>query len=963
MDINKGLIYTSDNCIGCNKCIKGCPVIGANIAVTENGNARIVVDDSKCIRCGKCLKCCEHGARYFNDNLDLVMSDLKKNEDIDLLIAPSFFLVYKENAGNLIGYLKSLGFKNIYNVSFGANLTSWAYASYMKDGGREGLISSSCPVVVTYIEKYKPELVDYLMPIMSPVSCLKTYLEKVHPSPEKKYAFLCPCVGKQDEVTSYQGGSKLDYVFTFSKLNRFLEENSVDLSEYTGECNNLSDYALGEFYPLPGGLSSSIEMFYGSDKYIKQIEGPQNVYSYFDYYADLVKVSNVELPLYVDVLNCQGGCLEGAANDSKNKHFDSFYMKMAKARSAYLSDNSPLFLYRSSSEQRYSQFSRLMRKEGISYKDFLRSFNVHASTYEGNIPPEVLESTFKKLGKTSHASRTINCQSCGYSSCHDMAIAMARGYNRPENCVHFAKNLLENERRELINLTSSVYKNGTIMSPDKMDNEYIVQVIAQAFSDIEQTREQVLNESQSKTRFFASMTHELRTPLHAIINMAESSLKNVNDDEVRRSLKDIITSGNNLLETINELLDISKIDSGKFTIIEKEYELLPMLYDTCNIIRFRAIEKKLDFELITDPTLPARLIGDEKRINQILINLLSNSVKYTKIGGITLDVSWNKDNDNPILTFLVIDTGIGIRKDDIPFLFTAYQQVDEAKNHNIEGTGLGLSIVSALTDEMNGNVEVVSEYGQGSTFKVNIPQKMKEYEPIPRSEEYLGEEYPALPFSYSYTRVLIVDDMSVNLKIAAEYLDRFQIPPTLCSSGDEALEKCNEIVFDLILMDYQMPAKNGLQVLEELRNSDSPNKSTPALILSAEDSFSDKDSQLFQGFLDKPLSMKQLEKALNTLLPPEKHEDTSHDIFPERGCFIEHVRAKDFEAYHSDICMVERLAKAYDDIQAAHLAKYHRLTVQTGMYDILTIEKAEEVENALEPLRAKIKATQNETQS
>lgn len=959
MDINKGLIFTSNNCIGCNKCIKGCPVIGANIAVIDNGNARIVVDDSKCIRCGKCLKNCDHGARYFKDDFDDLLTALNSGKDIDLLIAPSFFLVYKENAEKLIGYFKNLGFCNIYNVSFGANLTSWAYASYMKNGGKEGLISSSCPVIVSYIEKYKPELINYLMPIMSPVGCLKTYLEKKNPSDTKEYAFLCPCVGKQDEVSSYKGGSKLDYVFTFTKLNRYLENNNIDISHYYGKCNDLSDYALGEFYPLPGGLRSSIEMFYDSDKYIKQIEGQQNVYSYLDHYSRLVKKSDVELPLYIDVLNCDGGCVEGVANDNTEKHYDSYYMKLAKTRSAYLSEKTnPLILSHSSSEQRYDKFNRLMKKEGIAYTDFLRSFNVHASTYEGNVPSEVLESTFKKLHKLTPESRTINCQSCGYSSCHDMACAIAHGYNRPENCIHYSKTALEKERTDLINLATSIYKNGNVFKPEKMESEYILQVISQAFNDIEKAREEVLNESQSKNRFFASMTHELRTPLHAIINMAENVKKDTKDSSISKDLDSIISSGNNLLETINELLDMSKIDSGKFNIVEKEYELLPMLYDVCNIIRFRALEKKLDFDMVTMPNLPAKLIGDEKRIHQILINLLSNAVKYTRSGGVTLNVFWNNDKENPVLTFTVMDTGIGIKKEDIPFLFTAYQQVDEAKNHNIEGTGLGLSIVKALTDEMNGEVSVTSEYEQGSVFTVTLPQKIEKYEPIPVEENEAVEDMSSVVFPHS--RILVVDDMTVNLKIAAEFLDNYQCQTTLASSADEALNSCKEKLFDIILMDFQMPEKSGIDALKELRNSDSINKDTPAIILSAEDSFENNDHTLFQAFVEKPLNKKQLDDALKKYISSDKHVKVENDVIPPRGRLSELVINKDFEEYLSTVCAIERIAKKYNDVQTARFGKFHRMSAQSGMFDMLTIEKTEEFDGVLDSLREQIENSATE---
>lgn len=951
MNLNEGLVYTSKDCIGCNKCIKGCPVLGANIAVNENGSARIIVDDSKCVRCGQCIKNCEHNARHYHDDFDSALSALSEGAEIDLLVAPSFFLVYKDNYASILGYLRTLGFKHIYNVSFGANITSWAFVSYLKSGGKKGLISSACPVVVSYIEKYKPELIDYLMPLMTPVACLKTYLEISEPSSERKFAFLSPCVGKHDEVSTHSGGTKLDFSFTFKRLNEHIENNKIELSDMLGSCDELTDFALGKFYPVPGGLKNSVNMFYDSNEYIKQIEGTKQIFKYFDFYSDLLKDENAELPLYIDVLNCEGGCVEGVASESMEKNFDSYSIQLNNAYNNATYKNSRSAIKKKLSvDVLFKKFSSLMNQKGIKYTDFFRTFNTHAKPNESNISASVIESTFKKLHKYTPEARSINCQSCGYSSCKNMAIAIAHGYNRPENCIHYAKDALEREQKDLMNLVSTVYGNGSIAEANKMDSEYIVQVLSKAFNEIELTREKTFNDSQAKSRFFASMTHELRTPLHAIISMAENAKKSLPEGESSEYLDSILSAGNQLLETINELLDMSKIDSGNFNIINSEYELLPVLNDVCNLIRFRCMEKKLAFDHLFEPSLPEKLIGDKKRITQILINLLGNAVKYTNVGGVTFNVSWNKNKDNPVLVFSIIDSGIGIKEKDIPFLFDAYKQVDEAKNHNIEGTGLGLSIVKALADEMNAKVDVSSKYGFGSTFTVMLPQAIENYSPIP-ADNVTSKKSSAPAIVFPHANILVVDDMSVNLKIMAEFMDRYQVPLTLCSSGEEAIEKCKQNTFDLIFMDFQMPTMNGLKAIDLIRSTENLNRNTHIVILSAEDEFSNSDAVLFQGFLSKPIDRNDLENSLLKYMPSDKIERVENDVLPPKDIFAKYANENLYEEYMRDACIVERIAKAKGFPQIANVAKYQRLAVQLRMYEQITPGSAIEFDAKINELR------------
>lgn len=939
METNRGLIYTSENCIGCNKCLKGCPVMGSNIAVSGKDGSKIIVDGTKCVHCGKCLKTCEHNARHFRDNLPHLLDALSHGESIDLLIAPSFFLIYEEKAPQYIGFLKSLGFENVYDVSDGANLTTWAYVKYYQETGRTGLISSSCPVIVDYIEKYKPELIDYLIPVQSPVQCLKTFLRYRENNPRKKYAFLCPCIGKHDELSTFDGGDTMDFTVTFTSFMKYIFNNNINPDNFYGECTHIKNPGLAAFYPIPGGLRNNLRLFVDEEVFIKVIEGPDNVYPYLDEYLERVKNGD-SLPYFVDVLNCKGGCTEGVACQDGFTNVDDLNMELLKNKKAskLMYHNSP-FDASLSPKERLERFDEIMKGLKLKPELFNRTYNKTTSYNETEVTPAIIESVFQRLHKNTFESRNINCTSCGYSSCRNMAIAISHGYNKPENCIHYMKETLEKEQKELNDLLSQIYRTTGNMESDR-SSEAIVQNISSAFSEIEEEREKLFNENQAKSHFFASMTHELRTPLNAILNMADAVKEELPKGASTENIDSIKSAGNNLLDTINELLDMSKLDSGKFKIVTDKYALLPLINDIGNVIRFRAIEKKLNLTMLTDPSLPSELIGDAKRIRQILINLLGNAVKYTPKGDVTLRTTWNNDSKNPVLSFNVIDTGMGIREEDIPYLFTAYSQVDEAKNHNIEGTGLGLSISDALSKEMNGKIDVTSVYGSGSTFTLSLPQEIEKYVPISelQKDASSSEISDASVVVMPRASILIVDDMTVNQRITSAFLEELQTKITLASSGQEAIELCEKEYFDVILMDYQMPMLSGLETLQKIRISDIPSKDSPVIMLTAEETldFDESGSSAFQGYLTKPVNKVDLKKSISRIIDPSKIIEIKDDTLPAKGFFTKSAEDGNFDTYLIGACTMERISKAKSETQICHLTRSHRIAIQEERFDFAT---------------------------
>jgi len=338
---------------------------------------------------------------------------------------------------------------------------------------------------------------------------------------------------------------------------------------------------------------------------------------------------------------------------------------------------------------------------------------------------------------------------------------------------------------------------------------------------VQKQKKEIEELNRAQKRFFSSMSHEIRTPVNAIIGFNELTLREDVPDDVQENARNIEAASKMLLHTVNEILDISRLETGRMEILPGEYRIASMLSDVVGMVSLQAQKKGLDFGVQADPTLPSALMGDEVRIKQILINVATNAVKYTKDGSVTLSVGGKADGAGSFrLGFDVADTGIGIREEDIPHLFTAFQRLDEQENRSVEGAGLGLSIVKQLLDMMDGSVSVESEYGRGTTFHIEIPQEIVDNTPIgeagllhPEKEE---PEDGGVSLSTSL-KVLAVDDTPMNLMVVRKLLGNMGIVPDTADSGQAALEKTLETRYDVILMDHQMPGMDGIECLHEIR--------------------------------------------------------------------------------------------------------------------------------------------------
>ena len=415
--------------------------------------------------------------------------------------------------------------------------------------------------------------------------------------------------------------------------------------------------------------------------------------------------------------------------------------------------------------------------------------------------------------------------------------------------------------------------------------------------------------NNAKSDFLANMSHEIRTPINAVLGMNEMIIREDNralDIAERDPLAvqgalenisvyagDVKKAGHNLLAIVNDILDFSKIESGQMDIIEAPYQLSSLINDINNMILFKAQDKGLKFTVEVDPSIPDELQGDEVRIRQILTNLLNNAVKYTDKGSVSLKLRGKNQSDGVLtLNIVVWDTGIGIKPEDKEILFTKFQRLEMERNSTLEGTGLGLAITQLLIGLMGGTIDVESEYGKGSIFTVNIPQKIVADTPIGDFQTRLKENLPGdRPYRESFrapeATILIVDDTRINLTVAVNLLKNTRMKIDTATSGAEAVSMASKTRYDLIFMDQRMPEMTGTEAFHNIRNTpDGASRDVPVVCLTADAVIGAKERYLSEGFSDyltKPIDNFALEKMLMKYLPEDKVEHVTEELTDESG--------------------------------------------------------------------------------
>ena len=518
-----GLVRTNDKCVGCNKCISVCSCVGATIAQeTEDGRNVINVDGSKCIACGACFDACEHNAREFVDDTEEFFEALKRGEKVSVLLAPAFLANYPNEYESILGGLKKMGVNRIISISFGADITTWAYLNYVQKYNFVGGISQPCPAVVGYIERYIPELIPKLFPVQSPMMCGAIYARK-HMGITDKLAFISPCIAKKMEMESERGKGLISYNVTFDHLMQYVREHNIKGDFAKDEI----EYGLGSVYPTPGGLKENVFWFLGEDALVRQMEGEKHMYHYLEQNKE--NIAKGKYPyLFVDALNCSAGCLYGTAVEPKKAETEDAMIAMMKIRQDSKNNKAMnTWSRRLSPKQRLKKLNQQFAK--LDLNDYICGYTDCSKGCAYEKPDaRALEAIYLSMGKDTKESREINCSCCGYDTCYDMAVAIHNGFNHKENCIHYLKAEVEVEKQHALELANQVQEEKDIIAGQR---ENVVKTVVEINEEFNGIYKAVLDMAEGNNNSASECTDisGRMTDVRAFCEQLDKALQEINE--------------------------------------------------------------------------------------------------------------------------------------------------------------------------------------------------------------------------------------------------------------------------------------------------------------------------------------------------------------------------------------------------------------------------------------------------
>lgn len=498
------LVFTNDSCIGCNKCIRVCPCPGACVAVTEeDGTERIQVDPAKCIGCGACMDACKHGAREFEDDTEQFFADLAKGEKISILLAPAFKANYPGDYEKVLGGLKNLGVNRIISVSFGADITTWGYLNYVKKYNFTGGISQPCPAIVGYIEHYLPELLPKLFPVHSPMMCSAIYA-KQEMGITDKLAFISPCVAKWSEIHDPDTEGYVSYNVTFDHLMKYVREHNISGTFASDEI----EYGLGSIYPMPGGLKENVYWFLGDDVYIRQIEGEKHTYRYLEEHKEeIAKGMNKEL--FIDALNCGMGCIYGTGVEEEIARTDTALYNIHQIQeNCKKNTKNSAWSRKLTSAQRLAKLNKQFSK--LNLENYLRKYTDRSEECNYKLPStEELNQIYDEMGKKTKEARCIDCECCGYESFEKMAFAIYNGFNKKENCIHFVKDTVEEEKKRALELADEIKAEKDAVEKQQENIKTTVETVNDLFVSLYDSVDDMVNGNESNATECSAVSEEI----------------------------------------------------------------------------------------------------------------------------------------------------------------------------------------------------------------------------------------------------------------------------------------------------------------------------------------------------------------------------------------------------------------------------------------------------------------------
>ena len=423
-----------DNCVGCNRCIRSCPVRGANIAYSVDDQIKVRVDNTRCIACGACITACQHGSRAYYDDTERFLSDLRNGVAISMFAAPAN-RTNGENWGRLLTWLRQMGVRKIYDVSLGADICVWGYIRHIQRDKPKAVITQPCPAIVNYIRIYNNALLPYLSPVQSPMLCAAIFMRK-YENITDKLAALSPCIAKSHE---FESTGYVEYNVTLKKLWEYIKMRGIVLPmQETGFDH--AESSLGQLFPMPGGLKENVELYLGKTLRIDKSEGQSIVYKALKEYSEEPEAF---YPAIFDVLNCQEGCNHGTGCAHERSVLEVNTI-MDKARQSVLGGRT-----KADFDALYDDFDRI-----LNLNDFLRRYTPLKSR-SFDVSYAQIEEAFQHLGKQTDIERKFDCSACGADSCEDMAKQIACGLNIPGNCIQKTRNDVHNEHSAVLELSAA----------------------------------------------------------------------------------------------------------------------------------------------------------------------------------------------------------------------------------------------------------------------------------------------------------------------------------------------------------------------------------------------------------------------------------------------------------------------------------------------------------------------------